>query len=189
MDGLGLGSGVEGIGLSWKSIKRAVRKTAAVAVAPVVVANRAVVRHVPGGKALDRTVRRAGRAVVRKAAQYASPVLAVAAGAAAAAGCTAVGIPGPICALPAAKLGAKAGAALSKRIGVKVSQLPGGIDPVGVVRGDPAALVALGGSLAARAGVRLTPREAIFIAARKAGLPAEVTASARFLARTQGVTA
>lgn len=155
-----------------------------------------VLSTVPGGrlvrslekKALS-TAGKAARFAARKAAQYASPALAVAAGAAAAAGCTAVGIPGPLCALPAAKLGAKAGAALSKRIGVPVKAFPAGVDPVAVVRGDPGALVSLGKSLASKAGVPVSPREAIFLASRKAGLPPEVTASARYLARSQGVAA
>lgn len=190
MDGLGLGGGTGGVEFGFSDLKKIAKKAVRVAVAPVVTAHSKVLSKVPGGglvKSLEKkavgAAKKAGNFAVRKAAQYAAPALAVAAGAAAAAGCTAVGIPGPICALPAAKLGAKAGAALSKRMGVSVKSFPAGVDPVAVVRGDPGALMVLGKSLASKAGVPVTPREAIFLASRKAGLPPEVTASARFLAR------
>ena len=155
MDGLGCGLG-DGVEFGFKSITRGIKKA---------------------GRAVGKVAKKVGK----KAVSFAGPALAVAGAAGGAVGCSIIGVPPKLCAQGGAALGKAAGNALSKKLGVKPSELPLGLDPVAFASGDPQALMKVGQGLAKKAGlsVPLSPEELIFVAGRKAGLPPETLAVAQ----------
>jgi hypothetical protein len=189
MDGLGTGCGLSrsplrrrGVGSFWGGVKKAAKGAAKVAHAPLDLTKRALPKS--ARRVIDRAERmawRGAKSAGKLAASYAGAAGSVVGGAAAGAGCAMIGVPAQLCAKGGAALGKAAGNALSRRLGVPVRELPGGVDPSAVLSGNPQELLKLAGGLAKKAGVNvpLTKEELVFVAGRKLGLPPETMAVAQ----------
>lgn len=125
-------------------------------------------------------MKKAARVAGRTAASYAAPALKLAMGEAAKAGCSALGIPGELCKGGGQALGQALGKKIAQKAGVPVRDLP--VDPQALIQGDPQALIVLGRTLAANAGLKLpSEAEAMLLAAKKVGLPPQTLKAANLI--------
>lgn len=184
--GLGGGSGVDfGFapgGRLLRRVKRAARKAGRAAGKVASKAGRAAGQ---GARAAGRGLKKAAKVAGKTAASYAAPALKIAMGQAAKAGCSALGIPGALCEKGGEALGKAIGKKISQKVGVPVRDLP--VDPQALIQGDPKALIVLGRTLAANAGLKLpSEAEAMLLAATKAGLPPQTLKAANLIQQYNG---
>ena len=137
-----------------------------------------------GAQAAGRGVKKAAKVAGKTAASYAAPALKIAMGQAAKAGCSALGIPGALCEKGGEALGKAIGKKIAQKVGVPARDLP--VDPQALIQGDPKALIVLGRTLAANAGLKLpSEAEAMLLAATKAGLPPQTMKAANLIQQFQ----
>lgn len=177
VNGVGVGSGVGLVswpgsddGLQFGFLRKAGRVVARTARGAARGAGRAASKA-------GRTVKRGATKLAKKAVAYAPSVLAAAAGEGAAALCAAYGVPPAICRQGGQALGKAVGKGLAKAAGIPPKDLP--VDPSAIMKGDPKALMVLGRTLAAEAGLPLPKKEdAIAFASKRLKLPPALVKSA-----------
>lgn len=176
---LGLGTGVSEVDFGF--IKRAGKKLGRATWRGVYAAGRGVKKGAQaagrGVKKGAKRVKKGAKGLAKKAVAYSPDILAAAVGKGASALCQAYGIPGPLCEKGGQALGREIGKKLAKATGIPTKNLP--VDPTAVMNGDPKALMVLGRTLAAEAGLPLPSKDdAIAFAAKRLKLPPALTKSA-----------